>query len=58
MLDFGGIPKYQDAAFKIDLPTKKYGKFSVFFLGGESHIDQQDEDEFRCFAYEPGESEL
>lgn len=45
VLNFGGVPKYQDAAFKIDLPTKKHGKFSVFGLGGESHIREIDEDE-------------
>lgn len=28
LVDFGGVPKYQDAAFKINLPTKKLGAFS------------------------------
>lgn len=40
IINFGGVPKYQDASFKIDLPTKKAGKFSLFGLGGESHILQ------------------
>lgn len=33
--DFGGVlPAYQDASFKIYIPTKKAGDFSVFGLGG------------------------
>jgi hypothetical protein len=31
-------PYYQDATFKINLPTAKAGTFSIFGLGGESHI--------------------
>jgi hypothetical protein len=40
-LKFGtgsSTPYYQDATFKINLPTKKAGTFSIFGLGGESHI--------------------
>lgn len=40
-LNFGtgsATPYYQDATFKINLPTKKSGTFSLFGLGGESHI--------------------
>jgi CarboxypepD_reg-like domain/TonB-dependent Receptor Plug Domain len=40
-LNFGtgsATPYYQDANFKINLPTKKIGTFSLFGLGGESHI--------------------
>ncbi|MCF8363384.1 MAG: TonB-dependent receptor [Prolixibacteraceae bacterium] len=36
--DFGGVPKYQDLTFKVNLPTKKAGRFSVFALGGKSRI--------------------
>ena len=32
--ELNGILNYQDAAFKIDLPTKKLGRFSLFGLGG------------------------
>lgn len=39
--DFNGIPKYQDATFKVNLPTKKAGTFSLFGLGGISSIQQQ-----------------
>ena len=31
-----GTPKFQDAAFKIVLPTKRVGAFSLFGLGGSS----------------------
>lgn len=40
-LNFGtgsATPYYQDGTFKINLPTKKMGTFSIFGLGGESHI--------------------
>lgn len=40
--DFGtgsAVPYYQDAAFKVDIPTAKAGRFSVFGIGGLSHID-------------------
>ncbi|PCJ67797.1 MAG: TonB-dependent receptor [Bacteroidetes bacterium] len=36
IIDIGGIPKFQDASFKVVLPTKKMGKFSVFGIGGIS----------------------
>ena len=41
-LDFGtgsAIPQYQDATFKVVLPTQKTGTFSVFGLGGVSRIN-------------------
>ena len=36
LVDFGGIPKYQDATFKIVLPTKQMGSFSLYGLSGLS----------------------
>ena len=36
LIDVGGVPKFQDMAFKVALPTKNYGKFSLFGLGGWS----------------------
>jgi len=45
ILDFSGIPIYQDAAFKFVLPTKKTGTFSIIGMGGLSSIDQTDENE-------------
>ncbi len=38
------VPQYQDASFKVDLPTKKAGKFSVFGLGGISYVEVLDKD--------------
>lgn len=40
-MDFGlatAIPKYQDASFKIDIPTKNYGRCSIFVIGGMSYV--------------------
>lgn len=34
----GGGPTFQDGAFKVSLPTKKLGSFSLFGLGGLSRI--------------------
>lgn len=36
------VPQYQDLSFKIDLPTEKMGKFSVFGLGGKSYVELLD----------------
>ncbi|EAY24435.1 TonB-dependent receptor [Microscilla marina] len=33
------IPNYQDLSFKVDVPTKNAGRFSVFGVGGFSNID-------------------
>jgi hypothetical protein len=41
-LDFGtgsAVPQYQDLTFKVDLPTKKIGKFSVWGIGGLSYAE-------------------
>ena len=41
-LDFGtgsAVPQYQDVTFKIDMPTKKAGKFSVWGIGGLSKAE-------------------
>ncbi len=45
VLDFDGIPKYQDASFKLYLPTEKSGYFTLFGLYGDSGIDFVEEDE-------------
>ena len=39
-LDFGGIPEYQDAAFKVNLPLNEHHAVSLFGMGGYSHIEQ------------------
>lgn len=33
------VPNYQDLSFKIDLPTKKAGQFTLFGIGGTSSIN-------------------
>lgn len=42
IVDYQGVPKYTDAAFKLKLPTAKAGTFSLFGIGGRSSISQQD----------------
>lgn len=32
------VPRYQDISFKVDLPTKKAGQFTLFGVGGASSI--------------------
>ena len=41
-LDINGVPKFQDASFKLVLPTKKIGVFSFFGLGGKSSLFFED----------------
>ena len=41
-LDVGtgaAIPQYQDLTFKINMPTKKAGRFTLFGIGGTSYIE-------------------
>ncbi|HCC29452.1 MAG TPA: TonB-dependent receptor [Marinilabiliales bacterium] len=42
LVDFYGVPKYQDVSFHVVLPTRNLGSFSVFGLGGKSGILQKD----------------
>lgn len=39
LVDFGGVPKYQDLSFKVVIPTQKMGTISLFGLGGNSKIN-------------------
>jgi hypothetical protein len=43
-ISFGvsAIPHYMDACFKLNLPTSKSGVFSLWGIGGASHIDLLD----------------
>lgn len=44
-VEFGtgaAIPQYQDISLKVELPTKKWGKFVIFGLGGLSNIEFYD----------------
>lgn len=45
VVDFGGVPRYQDLSFKIQLPVNNKHHFSLFGLGGMSGIDTEDTDE-------------
>ncbi len=45
IVDFGGVPKYQDLSFKFQFPTKNAGTFSLFGLGGKSNINEDVTDE-------------
>ena len=41
-IDFGtgsATPEYQDITFKVNVPTSKWGKFTIFGIGGKSNID-------------------
>ncbi|MBN1767701.1 MAG: TonB-dependent receptor [Prolixibacteraceae bacterium] len=51
LVDFGGVPRYQDLSFKTNFITKKAGTFSFFGLGGYSEIDvnQLDKNEETVF---------
>ncbi|MBL4706936.1 MAG: TonB-dependent receptor [Flavobacteriales bacterium] len=42
LVDIGGIPKFQDAAFKVVLPSKKMGTFSFFGLAGYSTLELEE----------------
>lgn len=42
LVDIDGLLNFQDAAFKIKLPTKKMGVFSLFGLGGMSGFKFED----------------
>lgn len=42
IVDYQGVPKYTDGAFKLKLPAGKAGTFSLFGLGGRSIIEQED----------------
>ncbi|MCK5856129.1 MAG: TonB-dependent receptor [Bacteroidales bacterium] len=44
-IDFGtgsSVPQYQDLTFKINLPTKKAGRFVLYGIGGKSSIQLWD----------------
>lgn len=41
-IDYGAgsaVPQYQDVTFKVDLPSKKCGKFSIWGVGGLSYAE-------------------
>lgn len=44
IVDFGGIPRYQDLSFKLNLPINNKHSISMFGLGGKSSITSEDTD--------------
>ncbi|MBA4054526.1 MAG: TonB-dependent receptor, partial [Marivirga sp.] len=56
LVDFDGVPKYQDLSFKINMPTKSFGTFSLFGLGGKSKIlEEEFEDDNEDVLLERGD---
>ncbi|PXY02186.1 TonB-dependent receptor [Marinifilum breve] len=45
IIDFDGIPKYQDGSFKIVLPTQKAGKYTIFSLFGKNNMLNKEEND-------------
>lgn len=45
VVDFEGVPKYQDASFKVALPLSAKQNIQIFGLGGLSSISQSSRDE-------------
>jgi hypothetical protein len=41
IVDFGGVPRYQDLTFKLNLPLGSKQKITAYGLGGLSAIDQE-----------------
>jgi hypothetical protein len=39
LVDFGGVPRYQDLSFKFHFPTENAGIFTLFGVGGASKIN-------------------
>lgn len=66
MIDFSGsyLPEYQDISFKINLPAKRWGTFSLFGLGGSNQSSNEpvadsskwDEEEGNFFSVEKGKT--
>jgi hypothetical protein len=42
IVDYQGVPRYTDAAFKLKLPAGKAGTFALFGVGGRSSILQEE----------------
>ncbi|MBL4709911.1 MAG: TonB-dependent receptor [Flavobacteriales bacterium] len=43
VVDFGGVPRYQDVSFNFYLPSNKAGVFKVFGLAGISNISDEED---------------
>ncbi len=42
IVDFDGVPKYQDATFNVNLPVNAKNKLGIFGMGGISSIDVEE----------------
>jgi len=42
----GAVPEYQDLSFKLNLPTKKAGRFTFTGIGGKSYIEFLQDEEY------------
>lgn len=42
IVDYGGVPRYTDAAFKVKLPSAKVGTLALYGIGGRSAIIDED----------------
>lgn len=45
IIDFDGIPKYQDGSFKIVMPTQKTGRYTIFGLFGKNNMLNKEEND-------------
>ncbi|SDL01309.1 Outer membrane receptor proteins, mostly Fe transport [Catalinimonas alkaloidigena] len=54
ILDYGGVPKYQDASFNVELPVGKKNVVTVYGLGGLSsiHLVEENDEEKPLNRYE------
>lgn len=66
IMDFSGsyLPEYQDISFKVNLPSKKLGTFSLFGLGGSNQSSNEpvpdsskwDDEDGNFFSIEKGKT--
>lgn len=47
-----GVPKYQDLSFKLNIPTKKFGYFSLWGVGGYDNIHKPENDDINKWEFE------
>ncbi len=54
------VPRYQDAAFKVELPTDNMGRFTIFGVGGLSgiHFEEKDEETEELYYVEDFTSDM
>ncbi len=43
VVDFGGVPRYQDMSFKVQIPVNERHHFALFGVGGVSGIDTEEQ---------------